>query len=116
MPGKALVTSVRKVLFSHLRMSQQCLRLATVGSREDSAAAWRACSARNMRWIQTRGARVRVENSARAYRQCGPRRPQPNCSRACFFERRSADRTNVLLTFRNPSETTSQDYFYRIVS
>lgn len=88
-PGKAPVTSVRKVLFSHLRMSQQCLSEATVGSREDSAAAWRACSARNMRWIHTRASRVRSEKAARAYRQCGPRRPHTNCSRACFLERRS---------------------------
>ena len=83
------MTSVRKVLFSHLRMSQQCLRLATVGSREDSALAWRACSARNMRCIQVRGARVRSEKAARAYRQCAPRRPHANDSRACFLLRRS---------------------------
>lgn len=91
MPGKALVTSVRKVLFSHLSVSQQCLRLATVGSREDRAAGWRACSARNMRCIHTRGSRVRIENCARVYRQCTPRRPHPNCSRACFLDLRSAD-------------------------
>ncbi|KAL4714149.1 hypothetical protein ACJJTC_008503 [Scirpophaga incertulas] len=73
-------------------MSQQCLRLATVGSREDRALPWRACSARNIRWIHTRGARVRTTNSARAYRQCAPRRPHANDSRAAFLERRSAHR------------------------
>lgn len=35
--GKALVTTVRNVLFSHFRMSQQCFRLATWASRELSA-------------------------------------------------------------------------------
>lgn len=48
-PGNALVTRVRKVLFSHLSISQQCLRLATVASLEDRACECLACSARNMR-------------------------------------------------------------------
>lgn len=40
--GKALVTTVKKVLFSHLSISQQCLRLATCASLELRAWEWRA--------------------------------------------------------------------------
>ena len=46
--GNAEVTSVRKDLFSHLRISQQFFKLLTLGSRVLKAVSERDWSARNM--------------------------------------------------------------------
>lgn len=87
--GKADVTRVKNVFVSHLRISQQFFKELTDASREDKADGERACSARNIRWIHTRGFRVRIVKNVRLYRQCSPRPGHPKCNLATFFARLS---------------------------
>lgn len=58
--GKALVTNVMKVLFSNFKVSQQCLRLETLGSQLLKAFEARDCRSKNIKWIQVFAFLVRM--------------------------------------------------------